>query len=118
MSSIPSCLTTFFDHFCILDFPVLPDPHWMSLASGSRPCFCLSTKASCLTPGFFCLSLPPWFHPVTAPPLTTEPWIFPPVGNPTSGCGEFCTDPPGLEIARTVPSKGAYSDSSALHGLC
>ncbi|MEQ2256056.1 hypothetical protein ILYODFUR_020379 [Ilyodon furcidens] len=49
----------------------------MSLASGSRPCFCLSTKASCLTPGFFCLSLPPWFHPITAPPLTTEPWIFP-----------------------------------------
>ncbi|MED6293239.1 hypothetical protein CHARACLAT_008717 [Characodon lateralis] len=66
----------------------------MSLASGSRPCFCLSTKASCLTPGFVCLGLPAWFHPVTAHPLTTEPWIFPPVGNPTSGCGVFCTNPP------------------------
>ncbi|MED6250675.1 hypothetical protein ATANTOWER_004666 [Ataeniobius toweri] len=59
MSSISSCLITFFDHFCILDFPVLPGPHWMSLASGSRPCF--STKASSLAPGLVCLSLPPWF---------------------------------------------------------
>ncbi|MED6235080.1 hypothetical protein ATANTOWER_015089 [Ataeniobius toweri] len=39
----------------------------MSLASGLRPCFCLLTKASCLAPGFVCLSLPPWFLPVTAP---------------------------------------------------
>ncbi|KAK5609926.1 hypothetical protein CRENBAI_013571 [Crenichthys baileyi] len=39
----------------------------MSLASGSQPCFCLSTKASCL-PGFTQL----------LPPLTTESWIFPP----------------------------------------
>ncbi|MEQ2305145.1 hypothetical protein AMECASPLE_034620 [Ameca splendens] len=39
------------------------------------PCTCFSAvifspqTASCLTPGFVCLSVPPWFHPVTARPL-------------------------------------------------
>ncbi|KAK5605473.1 hypothetical protein CRENBAI_012215, partial [Crenichthys baileyi] len=77
----------------------------MSLASGSRLCFCLSTKASCLAPGFVYLSLPPWFHPVTAPPPTAKSWIFPAVGNPTSGCGVLCTDPPVRRSPGPHPAK-------------
>ncbi|KAK5605487.1 hypothetical protein CRENBAI_011696, partial [Crenichthys baileyi] len=39
------------------------------------------------------------------PSLTTESWIFPPVGNPTSGCGVFSIDPPVQSSPGPHPAK-------------
>ncbi|KAK5617175.1 hypothetical protein CRENBAI_011335, partial [Crenichthys baileyi] len=51
------------------------------------------------------------------PPLTAKSWIFPPVGNPTSGCGVLYTDPPVRRSPGPHPAKEPilipppYSDS-------
>ncbi|MED6288511.1 hypothetical protein CHARACLAT_027361 [Characodon lateralis] len=90
----------------------------MSLASGSRPCFCLSTKASCLAPGFVCLSLVPWFLTQFLSPHDHQVWDLPPCRQSDFWLRRVLHRPPCPEIARTAPRKGAYSDSSALHELC